>query len=65
MSAIERNFRAPASHFSEKCLQAALAKEWTSFYDITPDADRPFLHSCDGRKPLTFKMLKDTIRKPT
>mmetsp|Transcript_6442 Transcript_6442/g.15643 ORF Transcript_6442/g.15643 Transcript_6442/m.15643 type:complete len:580 (+) Transcript_6442:62-1801(+) len=39
--------------------QAALAKEWTSFYDITPDADRPFLHSCDGRKPLTFKMLKE------
>lgn len=39
--------------------EKALEKEWTSFYDLIPDLDSPFLHSMDGRKPLTFKALKE------
>lgn len=37
----------------------ALGEEWTTFYDLIPDVDSPFLHSMDGRKPLTFKALKE------
>lgn len=38
--------------------EKALGGEWTSFYDLIPDLDTPFLHSMDDRKPLTFKALK-------
>jgi acyl-CoA synthetase (AMP-forming)/AMP-acid ligase II len=41
------------------CYEKALEKEWTTFYDLIPDQDTPFLHSMDGRKPLTFKALKE------
>lgn len=37
---------------------AALAREWTSLYDLIPDLDKPYLHSMDGRRPLTFTELK-------
>lgn len=37
---------------------AALGKEWTTFYDLLPDTDALFLHSTDGRRPLTYKELK-------
>jgi len=39
----------------------ALKKEWTTFYDLMPDTDTPFLHSADGRKPLSLKQLKEFI----
>ena len=35
------------------CLCGA-SQEWTSFYDLMPDTETPFLHSTDGRKPLSF-----------
>jgi acyl-CoA synthetase (AMP-forming)/AMP-acid ligase II len=41
--------------------EKALEQEWKSFYDLVPDADTPFLHSMDGRKPLTFKALKEFL----
>mmetsp|Transcript_35269 Transcript_35269/g.70052 ORF Transcript_35269/g.70052 Transcript_35269/m.70052 type:complete len:579 (+) Transcript_35269:30-1766(+) len=36
----------------------ALAREWTTFYDLMPDSEEPFLHATDGRKPLSLKALK-------
>lgn len=39
--------------------EKALEGEWKCFYELIPDLDSPFLHSMDGRKPLTFKALKE------
>jgi len=41
--------------------EVVLSKEWTTFYDLMPDTEIPFLHSTDGRKPLSLKQLKEFI----
>eukprot|EP00403_Amphidinium_massartii_P041626 CAMPEP_0178439384 /NCGR_PEP_ID=MMETSP0689_2-20121128/36127_1 /TAXON_ID=160604 /ORGANISM="Amphidinium massartii, Strain CS-259" /LENGTH=578 /DNA_ID=CAMNT_0020061909 /DNA_START=55 /DNA_END=1791 /DNA_ORIENTATION=+ len=41
--------------------EKALSGSWTSYYDLIPDLEGPFMHSCDARKPLTFKALKEFI----
>jgi len=38
--------------------------DWKTFYDFLPDTPEPFLHSTDGRKPLSFKDLKGFIADP-
>jgi len=42
----------------QKFAADVLSKEWTTYYDLMPDADVPFLHAMDGRKPLSLKALK-------
>mmetsp|Transcript_114620 Transcript_114620/g.331184 ORF Transcript_114620/g.331184 Transcript_114620/m.331184 type:complete len:578 (-) Transcript_114620:246-1979(-) len=42
----------------QKFAKGVLGQEWTTFYDLLPDTDTPFLHSTDGRKPLSLKALK-------
>mmetsp|Transcript_14506 Transcript_14506/g.17338 ORF Transcript_14506/g.17338 Transcript_14506/m.17338 type:complete len:103 (+) Transcript_14506:242-550(+) len=56
---------ASSNYDPKKQLFAAdvLGKGWTSFYDMMPDTDTPFLHSTDGRKPLSLKQLKEFILK--
>jgi len=47
---------------SKQCFAAdVLEQEWTTFYDLLPDRDEPFLHAVDGRKPLTFKELRSFV----
>jgi len=41
--------------------ESALTKDWTTFYDLMPDSEAPFLHCTDGRKPLSLKQLKEFI----
>mmetsp|Transcript_76484 Transcript_76484/g.159129 ORF Transcript_76484/g.159129 Transcript_76484/m.159129 type:complete len:584 (+) Transcript_76484:109-1860(+) len=36
-----------------------LEQEWTTFYDLMPDSEEAFIYGTDGRKPLSFKALKD------
>jgi len=43
----------------QKYAKDVLSEEWTTFYDLMPDSDDPFLHSTDGRKPLSLKALKE------
>lgn len=43
----------------------ALAKDWKTFWDLIQDRDVPFLHSNDGRQPLTFSMLRSFIVSET
>eukprot|EP00913_Durusdinium_trenchii_P011386 g10697.t1 len=47
--------------FAEDVLTKERGSEWTSFYDLMPDSDAPFLHSTDGRRPLSLKELKAFI----
>jgi len=39
----------------------ALKKEWTTFYDLLPDNDKPAILAMDGRKPLSYNKLKQFI----
>eukprot|EP00440_Ansanella_granifera_P038163 gb/GFBE01041407.1/.p1 GENE.gb/GFBE01041407.1/~~gb/GFBE01041407.1/.p1 ORF type:complete len:581 (+),score=145.91 gb/GFBE01041407.1/:1-1743(+) len=54
---------ATAAYDANKQMLAAdaLKKDWTTFYDLLPDTDTPFLHSTDGRAPLSLKQLKEFI----
>jgi len=45
----------------QKFASELLAQEWTTFYDLLPDSDVPYLHSTDGRAPLSVKALKEFI----
>jgi len=42
----------------QKFAEDVLGLEWTTYYDLMPDSDAPFLHATDGRKPLSLKALK-------
>lgn len=57
------NFIRPATDqldtSKQLCYEQVLEKQWTSWYDLAPSTDSPFLHSMDGRKPLTFNALKE------
>lgn len=45
----------------QKFATDTLSQEWTTYYDLMPDSEEPYLHSTDGRKPLSLKALKAFI----
>jgi acyl-CoA synthetase (AMP-forming)/AMP-acid ligase II len=45
----------------QKYAKDVLDKEWTTYYDLLADSEAPFLHSVDGRAPLSLKALKEFI----
>jgi len=45
----------------QRFAQDVLSKEWTTYYDLLPDTDTPFLYSTDARKPISMKQLKEFI----
>lgn len=38
-----------------------MSQEWTTYYDLLPDTEAPFIRAADGRTPLSFKALKEFI----
>lgn len=53
-----------AEPYKQKLSKDFTDGDWKTFYDFLPGHDAPFLYSVDGRKPLTFKALKEFIVSP-
>lgn len=55
--AVEGKYDSSKQRFAKE----VLAKEWTTYYDLIPESEAPFLYGTDGRKPLSAKQLKEFV----